>query len=406
MPSFRYKAMTGTGAVVRGVGDAVSEAALVQQLRSQGIFPVSASAIDGQQLLARIVSSLRLNRTPSLRTLANVTQELAALLSAGLELDRALGMIAALSDTGGFREPFTRVRQRVRDGAGVADALAAEPAFPAFYVNMVRAGEYGGVLDATLAKLASYLGRALAVREAITSALVYPLILMVTAGFSIIVILTLVLPEFEPLFAEAGKTLPWPTRIVMGTSDFVRSWGWLLLLTVAAGVVWFRQSLARPAFRLRVDERLLSLPLIGGLLRAMEVERLSRTLGSLLASGVPLPTALRLSADVLWNSILKQAVKETATSLREGESLSQRLERTKAFPALTLDLIRVGEETGKLDEMLLRQADLDEQRIRHTLDRLLALLVPALTIVLGIVIAGLIASMLVAILGVNDLALQ
>src|SRR5882724_611796 len=157
MPSFRYKAMTGTGAVVRGVGQAVSEAALVQQLRRQGIFPVSATAIDRQQLIARIVSSLRLRRAPSLRTLASVTQELAALLAAGLELDRALGMIAALSDTGVFREPFTRVRQRVRDGAGLADALAAEAVFPAFYVNMVRAGEFGGALDATLAKLASYL---------------------------------------------------------------------------------------------------------------------------------------------------------------------------------------------------------------------------------------------------------
>jgi general secretion pathway protein F len=406
MPSYRYRAMTASGTMVRGLGQAASEADLIRQLRRQGQYPVSTTPAVHLAVVERVASMLPLRKSLSLRTLASITQELAALLTAGLELDRALGMIAALSGIGGYSEPLARVRQRVRDGATFADSLVQEPAFPAFYVNMVRAGEFGGDLDATLVKLSSYLSRTLAVREAIGSALVYPLILLVTAGFSIIIILTLVLPEFEPLFAESGRALPWPTRLVMGTSDFIRSWGWLLVLIVTAGGLWFWRALTSPQFRLRTDRYALRLPLIGDLLRAMEVERLSRTLGSLLASGVSLPTALRLASDVLWNSILRNAVKESATSLREGESLSARLTRAKVFPQLTLDLIRVGEETGKLDDMLLRQADIDEQRIRHTLDRLLALLVPVLTILLGIVVAGLIASMLVAILSVNDLALQ
>ncbi len=321
-------------------------------------------------------------------------------------LDRALGTLTGLADIGPLHESLERVRQQVRDGTGFSDALAQEPVFPPFYVNMVRAGEFGGTLPATLERLADYLVRALAVRDAVVSALVYPAILLVTAGASIVIILTLVLPEFEPLFAESGHALPWPTRAIMGLSTIARSYWWLFALLFAGCITGARAALRRPDLRLRIDHTLLRLPLVGELLRAMEIERFCRTLGTLAGNGVALPLALKLSAGVLWNSILRDAVDGAATSLREGESLAPRLARSKAFPPLTLDLIQIGEETGKLDEMLLKQADLDGQRIRHKLDRLLALLVPGLTIVLGFVVAGLIASMLVAILSVNDLALQ
>lgn len=404
MPSFRYRAMTGSGSVVRGTSNATSVQALVQSLRQQGKFPISTAEI-GQNSLVAVVLRPWQDRLPT-RLLLTVTQELAALLGAGLELDRALGMVSTLTNVGSLAEHLRTVRSKVRDGTSFADALAEDRIFPAFYVSMVRAGELGGNLGVTLAKTADYLARSLAVRETITSALVYPVILLVTAGFSIIVILTLVLPEFEPLFAEAGKTLPWPTRIVMGVSDDIRSTWWIVALLIGAGVIWVRRSLQRPAVKLKFDNALLRVPVLGELLRSMEIERLTRTLGTLLAAGVPLPAALRLSSGVLWNFALRNATRDTAASLREGESLSDRLMRTRVFPPLTIDLIRVGEETGKLDDMLLRQADVDEQRIRHRLDRLLALLVPALTIILGIVIAGLIASMLVAILSVNDLALS
>jgi len=404
MPNFRYRAMTGSGVVVRGTSDAPSVQALIESLRQQGQFPISTAEVGRPSLLATLDAKWRNRVSP--RLLLTVTQELAALLGAGLELDRALGMVSSLSNIGPFAEHLRAVRARVRDGASLADALAEDKFVPSFYVSMVRAGELGGNLATTLAKTADYLARALVVRETVTSALVYPIILLATAGFSIIVILTLVLPEFEPLFAEAGKTLPWPTRLVMGTSDIIRSTWWAMALILAGLGLWARRLLARPELRLKFDHAVLRLPVLGQLLRAMEIERLIRTLGTLIAAGVALPTALRLSSGVLWNQSLCTAVSETASSLREGESLSDRLTRTKAFPPLTLDVIRVGEETGRLDEVLLRQADLDEQRIRHRLDRLLALLVPALTILLGIVVAGLIASMLVAILSVNDLALQ
>jgi general secretion pathway protein F len=375
MAQFQYRAMTGSGAVVRGVLDAPSRDQVVRQLRTRGLFPLDASERGAAGLRGLFPKNLRFGGRVTMRGLAMATQELSTLLKAGLELDRALGILVGLSDIGALKAPFEGVRNRVRDGMAFADALSSDPAFPKFYVSMVRAGEHGGTLDVTLQRLTDYLSRTLAIREQITSALVYPCILLLTAGASIIVILVFVLPEFEPLM-------------------------------IAGGIVALRRALRNPAHRLKWDAFRLRWPVLGDLLASIEVERLMRTFGTLLSNGVPIPTALNLSKDVLSNTVLSAAIRDAAVSLREGERLAQRLARSKVFPPVTLDLIRIGEESGKLDEMLLRQADLDEHRIKHKVDRALALLVPVLTIGLGMVVAGLIASMLVAIISVNDLALQ
>ncbi len=404
MAQFQYRAMTGSGAVVRGVLDAPSREQVVRQLRTRGLYPIAATE-RGEGGLGGLLKGLRFGNRVSLRGLAMVTQELATLLKAGLELDRALGVLVGLSEIGALKAPFEGVRNRVRDGMSFAEALSADPVFPKFYVSMVRAGEHGGALDVALQKLTDYLTRTLAIREQITSALVYPSLLLLTAGASIIIILVFVLPEFEPLFADAGKQLPTSTRIVMGVGDVLRTYGWVFLLLIIGGVAALRNALKKPAFRLKWDGFVLKWPILGKLFQSIEVERLMRTFGTLLSNGVPLPTALNLSKDVLSNSVLAAAIKDAAVSLREGERLAQRLARSKVFPAVTLDLIQIGEESGKLDEMLLRQADLDELRIKHKVDRALAMLVPVLTIALGAIVAGLIASMLVAIISVNDLAL-
>ena len=392
--------------MVRGVLDAPSRDQVVRQLRTRGLFPLDASERGAGGLRGLSLKSLRAGGRVTLRGLAMATQELSTLLKAGLELDRALGILVGLSDIGALKGPFEGVRNRVRDGMSFADALSSDPAFPKFYVSMVRAGEHGGTLDITLQRLTDYLSRTMAIREQITSALVYPSLLLLTAGGSIIVILVFVLPEFEPLFADAGKSLPLATQIVMGAGHAVRNYGWLVLLMIVGGIFALRRALRNPLNRLKWDGFRLKWPILGDLLASIEVERLMRTFGTLLSNGVPVPTALNLSKDVLSNTVLSSAIRDAAISLREGERLAQRLARAKVFPAVTLDLIRIGEESGKLDEMLLRQADLDELRIKHKVDRALAMLVPILTIVLGAVVAGLIASMLVAIISVNDLALQ
>lgn len=404
MATFRYKALSAAGAIVSGTLEAVSEAAAIQQLRAQGHYPISAAVADAPDWRRWLTQNLSPKRGLSTRELAIATSELATLIHAGLELDRALQILTGLGETQSLAAPLGAVLARLRDGASFADALAVDPAFPKFYVNMVRGGEMSGNLDATLHHLAEYLARAQTIREAITSALVYPVILLATAGLSIAVILIFVLPQFEPLFHDAGKSLPLATRIVMALGDFLGAMWWAILMSLVAGALWFRHALRQPVFRRRWDALILRSPLLGDLFIKMEMERFSRTLGTLLGNGITLPVALGITRDTLSNSVIAAVVGETALSLREGEGLAGRLARSGVFPSMALDLVRVGEETGRLDEMLLRQADLYEHAVKHKIDRLLALLVPVLTVFLGMIVAGLIGSMLVAILSVNDLA--
>jgi general secretion pathway protein F len=403
MAHYRYRAMTSAGAMVTGVMDAPTEAAALQQIRGSGNYPIS-MADERSGWRAWLSHALTYQRRTSQRHLAIAIQELASLLLAGLELDRALGVLMEMDETSALREAFGVVRARVRDGGALADAMEAEPLFPPFCITMVRAGEMAGELAPALRRLADYLGRNAAIREAIASALVYPIILLCTAGLSVVVILVFVIPEFVPLFADAGKPLPWMTQVVLGASDFVTNYWVLLAAAAIAAIALYRRALKRPAFRLWRDGFLLRLPLFGDLCNKIEMERFSRTLGALLMSGVPLSLALGVTKETAGNLLVAKAIGDAASKMREGEKLAEQLAVTKVFPPIALDLMRVGEEIGKLDEMLLRQADLCERSVRHTIDRLLALLTPVLTIVLGMLVAGLIASMLVAILSINDLA--
>jgi len=406
MALFRYRAIAATGGIVTGTLVASTRAGVADALRRQGHVPIAATEVGTRTLSDRLPALLAKSKQPSLRALTTATQELAALLGAGLDLDRSLATLSALSDIKALHPAFAAARQKIRDGASFADALYEQAIFSPFYINMVRAGERGGSLDTTFDVLANYLARTLAVREAISSALVYPAVLVATAGLSVVVILGFVLPEFAPLFAESGRQLPLATRIAMDLSSAFRDFWWVLLLLVLGLALAARSASRNPILRAKVDALLLKLPVLGDLLLSLEVERFCRTLGTLLKSGVSLPEALQFSSAVLRNKVLSDTVAVSAVSLREGEQLSVKLRASGIFPALTLDLIQIGEETGQLDEMLVKQADLDAQRLRHRLDRLLALLVPVLTIGLGFIVAGLIASMLVAVLSVHDLALQ
>jgi general secretion pathway protein F len=403
MVNYRYRAMTSAGTVVAGVLEAPTQAAALQLIRGDGHFPI-AMTDERAGWRGRLAQLLTYERKSSQRDLAIIMEEFASLLSAGLELDRALGVLLEMDETAGLRETLATVRKRVRDGESLSDTMEAEPVFPRICIGMIRAGEVGGDLAPALRRLSDYLARTGAIREAVGSALIYPIILLCTAGLSIVVILIFVIPEFALLFEDAGKPLPWATRIVLAAGEFLSTYWPLLVIAIAAAVIAYRNALKKTEFRLRRDTLLLRLPLIGALLNKIELERFSRTLGTLLDNGVPLSTALGVVKDTAGNAAVAKAIHTAAGRMREGEKLSEQLAQTKIFPPLAFDLVRVGEETGRLEEMLLRQAEFCERNIKHSIDRLLAILTPALTILLGFLVAGLIASMLVAIISINDLA--
>jgi general secretion pathway protein F len=408
MPNFRYRAMTASGAFVTGEIDAPSQTLAIEGVRSLGHYPIDASqgaASRTAGLRALLKKDIFPRRRLSARGLMVATQQLAVLLKAGLELERVLEILVNLDEMKPMRSSFETVLERVRSGASLGDALGEQPVFPGYYVNVVRAGEQGGHLELALEQLGEYLGRAQAIREAVVSALIYPAILLATAGISVIVVLVFVLPAFAPLFAEAGKALPPSTQMVMDTGNFLTEWGWAILLGAVGAVLALRASLREPKFRLRWDGGLLRLPLLGALLAKIDVERFSRMLGTMLRNGVALPQGMLITAGTLSNAVIASAVTHAASSLKEGDELARTLRATGTFPTLALDMIRVGEESGQLDTMLLKQADLYERDIKHTIDRLVALLVPCLTIFMGVVVAGLIGSILIAILSVNDLAI-
>ncbi len=406
VPAFFYKAATADGKVKEGEMDAPDQASVVARLQDAGYLPIRAEPARTARRPSIALSFSRLRRRgPAHRQVMAFTYALASLLRAGLPLDRSLRIMNDLADDDAGRELAARVETHVRGGASLSEALAAEPAgFSSLYLSMVRAGEAGGALEPALARLAEHLERAKGLRDSVASALIYPAILLVVAGVSVIVLLMFVIPQFSGLFEEMGQALPLPTRLVVGAGELLRNDWWVLVIGCLLLLGAFRRQLANPERRYRWDARLLRLPLLGDLLCKIEVARFSRTLGTMLNSGVPLLVALSISRETVGNRVLAQGLTLAADSLRTGRGLAEPLLQIPHFPRLALQLIQVGEESGQLEQMLTRVADLYDQEVKVTIQRLLALLEPLLIVGLGLIIAGIVMSILLAILGINQLA--
>ena len=403
MARFQYKSVTPAGEVVEGEMEAVSRVAVVERLRSQGHVPIRAEEGSSASHRPFWRLSLRKRRLRG-REIANLTRELATLLQAGLTLDRALSMVLDFAAGDVAASTLGRVQERLRQGQSLADALEAE-AFPDDYVGMVRAGEAGGALDQVLARLSETLERQLAIRENVRSALQYPILVLCMAGLSIVILLTAVIPEFTPLFADAGVALPLSTQIVVGLSNLFRAYWWLLGVLAIAGTVVVRRQLRDPVRRQAWDRRVLRIPLFGELIRKIEAARFSRTLGTLLANGVSALAALTMTQGALSNSAIAAAVEQVRSQLKKGEGLAEPLRDAAVLPALAVQLIKVGEESGQLEQMLLRVADIYDEEVKRTIQRMLGLLVPAITIGLGVMVAFIVGSMLAAIMSTYDLPL-
>ncbi|MEE8189585.1 MAG: type II secretion system F family protein [Kiloniellales bacterium] len=406
MTRFLYKAVSPEGEVLEGEIEAASRQAVVDRLHAQGHVPIRAEPSAGRSATRLSLPRLSRSRRITRKDVVLFTREMATLLQAGLPLDRAMTVLAAISQPGPMRSLVEEVQEKVRGGATLADAMEQHPgAFPNFYCGMVRAGEAGGTLETVLERLAVGLERAQALRETVRSGLQYPALVVVMAVLSLVVLMTAVIPEFRPLFEDAGAALPLSTRIVIGASDFVAAYWWAMGLGLLALALGIRQHNRDPAGRLRWDRMLWRLPLAGELIMKVEAARFSRTLGTLLANGVSVLSALTMTTETLGNRAIAEAVGRARGRLAKGERLADPLMETGAFPGLALQLIQVGEETGQLETMLLRIADIYDEEVKHSIQRLLALLVPLVTIVLGILIAVIIGSMLAAILSSYDLPL-
>jgi len=406
MPQFRWSAIDSGGEIAGGVMEARDRAAVVERLQRQGRLVLRAEPADRRRRLVEWlqfepVRPRRLDRT----VLSEVTRELAIMLGAGQDLDRALRFVVENAARPQARAILDAVRERVRGGSSLAGALALEPrSFPPLYVGLVRAGESGGSLPLTLERLATLLERQRALRASLQAALVYPALLVVAAILSIVLLLDFVLPQFQPIFEQAGVALPAPTRALMAFGDAAGAAAPWVLLGVAAVVLAARRMLARPGYRLRVDRLLLRLPVVGRLLRETIAARLTRTLGTLLQNGVALIPALGIATDAVGNLAARAAVEAAAAAAKEGAGLARPLRAAGLFPPRMIHLLQLGEEAAQLPAMALKAADIHDEQARLLVQRLVALLVPGITIAMGLAVAGIIAALLTAMLSLNDLA--
>lgn len=404
MPVFRYKAVSQPGEVLEGMMEATSQGAVIDSLRSQGLLPIRADENRSGTLHDWLHRELgRGGRVPrSEATL--IIHELATLLRAGLPLDQALDVMVTYASKASHRALLRRILDSVRGGSSLADAFAAHrEVFDRFCIGMVRAGEAGGSLDVVLAKTAEYLDRSQKTRQDLKSALVYPVILMITAFASVGIVVTVVIPSFQEIFEQAGYQLPLPTRIIMGIGSLAQSFWWVPLLAILGLVLYLGRLRRSPEGRRSLDARILRIPMLGALALKSEVSRLTYALGMLLSNGVPMLSALLVARDTLGNAALAAALDDVAREVKAGKTLAAPLERTGLFPSLSTRLLRIGEESGRLEDMLFKVAETYEQELARGIQRGLTLLVPALTVVIALIIAGIIISILVPMLSINDL---
>jgi general secretion pathway protein F len=403
MARFQYQALSASGEVVAGEIDGPDVKTVITLLNEQALLPIEATEKRQGVGLNLDLSFGRRNGFPQ-GGLTLFVQQLTRLLNASLPLDRALEILTTLLEDKRTGRIVQKLLERVRDGSSLAEAMAQEEdTFPSVCVSMVRAGEEGGALRPVLARVAEFLVRSEGIRQKVISALIYPAILMLVAIGSIVLILTFVLPQFETMFQDAGSKLPTATWLVMTASQMLREDWWILLLAIAILAAAAQFLMRRPGVAALRDRILLRLPILGDLFTRFEAARFTRSLGVLLANGVPASRALALAGATVGNRVFTDAIETLAARFKEGEGLAKSLAETGCFPNLAIQLIQIGEETGRLEEMLQEVADIYDQEVERMLERLLTLLVPGITIFMGVIVALMMAAVMTAMVSINEL---
>jgi general secretion pathway protein F len=404
MGSFRYSAVDNSARVVHGHLEAADDKAVVGWLRERGYYPIQVRTQNGDGAPTAAGPLGFLARWPTRHDVLVFTQQFHTLVAAGLEVDRSLAILGELAENTRMRWVIRRFLSDVQRGVSVADGLAAHPrVFSKLYINMVKAGEAGGALDVVLGRLAALLESTKAIRDEVLSALLYPALVIGVGGGAVAVLLGFVMPRFAAIFAESGQLLPLPTRALLAVSSVTATYWWAILASGILLGALARASVRTQRGRLAWDRVTLRLPVLGLVIRELEVARFARTLGSLLQSGVPVLTALGIVTETVGNTVIARALPRLKDGAKRGEGIAGPLKATEAFPPMAIHMAKVGEETGRLEEMLLKVADTYDARVKTSIRRLLSLLEPILILLLGVIVGSVVLSMLLAILSISDL---
>src|SRR6266404_2362497 len=420
MPVFTWKGLNAAGKMVAGTKDADGAKALRQALRKEGVFitehremlaadrkGTARPAVGGQaaqtSALKREIDFKGMFEKVRPQEVAVFTRQLATLLRAGIPLAEALGALSEQSDNKRFEVVLTGVRQKVNEGSSLAETLGQHPKiFPEIYTNMVRSGEAAGNLDAVLARLADFLDAQHALRSKVSSAMTYPIIMMVLGSGIMGLLMVVVVPKITTIFEDVGKSLPWNTSLLIFLSDTISGYWWLLFIVGGLGYWGFRVWVGKPKGRLAVDRLKLRLPLVGPLVRYVGVARFSRTLATMLAAGVPVLTALEIVKRVLNNVVLEKVVEEARDAIREGESIAAPLKRSGQFPSMMVHMVAVGERSGQLETMLENVAVAYERDVDGKVAKLTTVLSPLLIVIMAMAVGFIVLSILQPIMDMQN----
>jgi type IV pilus assembly protein PilC len=389
MPVYTYRGTNRAGAAVSGEATAGSKAELQNLLRRQQITPSKMSEKGREFNVPTFGGGV------NAKELAIFTRQFSVMIDAGLPLVQCLEILAGQQENKTFQKVLTNTRSAVEGGATLSSAMRQSPkVFDALYVNMVEAGETGGILDTILQRLSSYIEKNVKLQRAVKSALIYPIGVLTVAGGVITLLLWKVVPIFATLFAGLGVDLPLPTRIVIALSHFIGSYfGLLILVGIVAGIVGLKTWYGTPQGKYAIDASILKLPVIGILMRKIAVARFTRTLGTLISSGVPILEGLDITAKTSGNAVVERALNKVRRSLEEGKSLTDPLRDSGVFPGMVTQMIGVGEQTGAMDAMLQKIADFYEEEVDAAVKDLLTALEPVMIVFLGLVVGGVVISM-------------
>lgn len=410
MGEFFYKASDRSGKVVQGSLQASDEAAVIAQIRKMGYIPIR---IDAEGQRRRETSSwLNLNLDIKLtnpfggvsgKALLSFTQELSTLIKSGLPLDRSLSIVAEVTDHERLKKVAEEVLKDVRGGKSLSDAFAKHPAvFNKLYISMVRAGEAGGVLDVVFERLTDFLERSQNLKSTVTNAIMYPAVLIIVMGLVVAGLVVFIIPKFVEIFETIGQELPTSTSILLLFSNVVTGYWWLVLLVVVGGYYWFKKYSATEAGRLKLDSAYLRLFIVKDLILRVEVARVSRTLGTLINSGVPILQALAIVKDIVGNVVIAASISRIHRQVKEGKGISEPMRADGVFPPLAVHMLRVGEETGRMDEMLMKIADTYDTEVQNAVKRFISFLEPALIMTMALIIVVVIVPIILAIVSIND----
>ena len=389
MPLFEYTAKNATnGQIMKGQMQAQTRDEVVGHIRKNRMILVNIREAPKQMKFSLGQPGIKT------RDVVIFTRQFATMINSGLPLVQSLSILAAQTENKALKEVTKQVVFDVEAGNTLADAFSRHPkAFSGLFVNMVAAGEAGGILDTILLRLATFLEKSDALIRKVKGAMVYPGVIMSVAAIAVAVLLIFVIPTFQKMFASVGMELPLPTRIVIAMSDFLINYWWALIAIIIAAIYAVRSYYKTPNGRKQIDQMLLNAPVLGDLLRKSAVSRFTRTLGTLISSGVSILDGLEITAKTAGNRVIHDAVMESRNSIAGGETIAGPLEKSKVFPPMVISMIAVGEQTGGLDEMLSKIADFYDEEVDVAVSALLSLMEPMMIVILGVIVGGMVVAM-------------